>query len=264
MVVRASFLFLSLAGAALLFAPARSPAETVIPFAYREGLIWVKVKADDGGGPLNFLLDSGAGASVLNLPTARKLGVRLGAAERVRMVGTEEPARRVIGFRATVAGVPVSQSPLAVDLQSTSDLCRVPIDGLLGHDFFRDRIVQIDFKAGCIRLLDRADDRRCCAVVSLRLDHGAFCVPVSINGARPRWTRLDTGCDDALHWVTGTGGTSAQASLRLGDETIANVTTALHRTELFPAEAGLLGNGVLSNYRVTIDAVNRRLLLERS
>jgi len=38
----------------------------------------------------------------------------------------------------------------------------------------------------------------------------------------------------------------------------------MHATEIFPDEAGLLGNGVLSNYTITIDAVQNRLLLARS
>jgi len=32
--------------------------------------------------------------------------------------------------------------------------------------------------------------------------------------------------------------------------------------ELFPGEAGLLGNGTLSRYRVTIDGIRMRLVLE--
>ncbi len=33
---------------------------------------------------------------------------------------------------------------------------------------------------------------------------------------------------------------------------------------MFPDESGLLGNGILSNYIVTIDAVQKKLLLEKS
>ena len=149
-----------------------------------------------------------------------------------------------------------------MDLSQTSALCSRGIDGLLGEDFFFHRILQIDFRDLCIRLLDKADAARCCAVMPLKTDHSAFCVQVSVNGSEPRWTRLDTGCDDGLHWVTGSAG-QARTSLALGGETIRNVRTELHRSPLFPQEAGLLGNGVLSGYRVTIDGVNHRLLLAR-
>jgi hypothetical protein len=34
------------------------------------------------------------------------------------------------------------------------------------------------------------------------------------------------------------------------------------KREIFPGEAGLLGNGALSKYRVTIDGIGKRLVLE--
>ena len=254
----------SLVGGLLLLFCGLCQAGQVIPFEYRDGLIWVKVNTQHCDEPLNFLLDSGAGSSVLNLETARRLGVPLGARERVQCVGAAASAWRVGGFLADVKGIAILETPLALDLRETSELCSRPIDGLLGHDFFHERIVQIDFKARYIRLLDKANDRNACAVLSLRVRNDAMCVPVSMNGSSPKWTRLDTGCDDGLHWVARAGDGYVRTSLQLGSEEITNVRTALHRSEIFPSEAGLLGNGVLANYRVTIDALNGRLLLEKS
>ena len=240
-------------------------AGQIIPFVYRDGLIWVKVRTESSATPLNFLLDSGAGRSVLSLEAARKLGVRLGEPEKVQCVGTTALAWRTSGFRASLSDISLGESPLALDLQETSELCHQPIDGLLGQDFLRGRILQIDFKARCLRFLDEADQRNCCAVVALKMHRDAMCVAVSMNGSRSKWTRLDTGCDGALHWVGGgADGIYTRTSVRVGEETITNVLTAMHRSAIFPSEAGLLGNGILSNYRVTIDAVNQRLLLEKS
>jgi hypothetical protein len=251
-------------GGLLFVLCAHCHAGQVIPFEYRDGLIWVKVNIAASEEPLNFVLDSGAGSSVVSLETVRKLGIKRGASAKVRRVGANASAFRVSGFLADVAGVPISQTPLAIDLADTSQECSRAIDGLLGHDFFLGRIVQIDFKSRCIRLLDKAADRNCCAILSLRLTNAAMCVPVSVNGSKLKWTRLDTGCDDGLHWVAGTGNQYVRTSLQLGSERITNVKTALHNSEIFPGEAGLLGNGVLSDYRVTIDAVTHRLLLEKS
>lgn len=240
------------------------PANQVIPFEYRDGLIWIKVNTPQSKEPLNFVLDSGAGSSVLDLATARKLNVKLETRERVQCVGAAMSAWRVDGFSANVGGVAIRDTPLSLDLSETSELCSRRIDGLLGHDFFQDRIVQIDFKARCIRLLNEADDRNSCAVVSMKVRRGTMCVPVSVNGQRPRWTRLDTGCDAGLRWVQRGGHGYVRASLQVGQEDISDVQIALHHEEIFPSEAGLLGNGVLANYRVTIDAVKKRLLLEKS
>jgi len=40
------------------------------------------------------------------------------------------------------------------------------------------------------------------------------------------------------------------------------VKTALHGAPLFPGEAGLLGNGILSQFLVTVDWSNHQVLLE--
>jgi hypothetical protein len=237
---------------------------TQIPFDYADGLIWVKVKPAGAAQPLNFILDTGAGSSVLDLGTARKLGATFTSRERVQRVGEGVAAFRVTGFAAELAGIPVDSAPLALDLSETSALCSRRIDGLIGHDFFRDRIVQIDFKERCIRILDAADPRGSCADISLRVRNSALCVPVSLNGSRAKWTRLDTGCDGGLHWVDRTGGLGVRATVALGQEEIARVPTEFHRSAIFPSEAGLVGNAILSNYRITIDAINGRLLLHRS
>src|SRR5207249_1202930 len=42
---------------------------------YRDGLIWLKVDVIGKSEPLNFLLDSGAGISAIDLQTARNHGV---------------------------------------------------------------------------------------------------------------------------------------------------------------------------------------------
>ena len=125
-------------------------------------------------------------------------------------------------------------------------------------------MVQIDFKSRCIRVLEKADERGCCAILSMKVRNSALCVPVSLNGARPKWIRLDTGCDGALHWVDGAGGNDLRATVVLGDEEIDRVPTEFHRSAIFPSEAGLLGNAILSNYRITMDAVNGRFLMQRS
>jgi hypothetical protein len=235
-----------------------------IPFEFRDGLIWVKVQVSGSRAPLNFLLDSGAGSSVVDLSVARRLGVAFRGAVKVQRVGESIPAHRIIGFSAQAGGVAIQSDPLAVDLSDTSELCNRRIDGLIGHDFFRGRIVQIDFRDRCIRVLESVRRDESCVSIPLKVRNCAICVPVSMNGSRHRWTRLDTGCDGALHWVDGDGGDDVRATVAVGQEQIANVPASLRRSPLFPSEAGLLGNAILSNYRVTIDAVNGRLLLQRS
>jgi hypothetical protein len=234
-----------------------------IPIEIRDGLIWVKVQAAGQERPLNFLLDSGAGCSVLSANVAQKLGVKYGRTEKVRRVESTVMTRRVRDFQASVGGIPISETPLALDLSDVSDLCSRPVDGLLGHDFFSGRIIQIDFQASRLRILDEADPTTATSVLRMKVGQGAMLVPVSVDGSEPKWTRLDTGCDDSLHWVAGRDESYVSTSVQLGNEQLRGVKTALHAQEIFPQEAGMLGVGALRNYRVTIDAVNRQLLLEK-
>lgn len=244
---------------------ANTPDSGGIPIEIRDGLIWVKVQAQVAGlpRPLNFLLDSGAGCSVLSANVAEKLGVKYGRTEKVQRVDAATTARRVRDFQASVGGIPVSETPLALDLSDVSDLCSRPVDGLLGHDFFRGRIVQIDFQASRLRILGEAIPSTATTVLRMKVGQGAMLVPVSVNGSEPKWTRLDTGCDDGLHWVAGRDESYVSTSVQLGNAQLSGVKTALHAGEIFPREAGMLGVGVLRNFRVTIDAVNRQLLLEK-
>jgi hypothetical protein len=48
------------------------------PFQLREGMLWVVVRVPETPRELEFLLDSGAEASVIDLQTARNIGLTMG------------------------------------------------------------------------------------------------------------------------------------------------------------------------------------------
>lgn len=244
-------------------------------------MIWLKVRVAGQATPLDFLLDSGAGSSVLHLGTAQRAGLKLGARETVQGVGGSCTAYRIDRFAAMVANaVSVPGEVLALDLSGVAARCGARIDGLLGADFLRDRIVQIDFAAQKLRLLDRGEIAASRAqVLPLARRNDAFCVRVGVDRNSPQWMRLDTGCSSALEWVVAgaksrrASGTSLataagsdehiHADVLLGSERFAGVETGVHRKPIFSGEAGLLGNGLLSRFCVTVDAGKSRLLLER-
>lgn len=255
-------------------------AATEIPFTFQAGMIWLKVEAGASAAPLSFLLDSGAGKTVLDLGAARRLGVKLGARETVQGVDGRCAAYGVEGLGATVGSAPVPRRMLALDLRAVSAGCGRRVDGLLGADFFHDHIVQIDFAAQRIRLLspnEMAEGDGKALVLARRND--ALCIRAGIDGGAPQWMRVDTGCSGALEWVvTGAPGhrlaetsvATAEGSPKaietevvLGDEHISAVKTGLHRRPMFAGESGLIGNELLSRFRVTVDAAGGRLLLAR-
>lgn len=245
-----------------------------IPFDFVDG--YIVIHAHVGSQPVSLILDSGASASVLSLKAARRLHLDLGNPLPVNGVEADATAFGMKPATATVGGLPLGQFSLAVDLSNAARLCSEHVDGLLGADFFAGRITQIDFAHSRLRLLDAAP-----AIgqsLPLRARNGVFLLPVSVNGSHPRWTRLDTGCNDALHWVvprldaaqpprgvsigfiTDTQDESL-VDVRLGKFLLPHVETALHGHAIFPGEAGLLGSEILAQYCVTIDARASRIIL---
>jgi hypothetical protein len=251
-------------------------AGAAAPISLHDGLVWADV--DCGGTKLHFVVDTGAQSSCVNLAAARRLGLRLGNEVNVAGVGGGTTGYECTGFRASLGdgeGMRLPEKVVALDLSGPSRACREEIDGLIGADFFVGKVVRIDYRRG---LLSREEGVAPGDGTPLRIEDGVICVRVAVNGEEARWTRLDTGCTEALEWCKGADcrrkGTSESVALASwrGSAIWAEVTVGSTRAEgvpvkvrgqaIFPGEAGLLGNGVLSRYRVTIDGVGKRLLLE--
>ena len=259
---------------------AESKPLAAFPFEFRDGLMWVRVQVQSSTAPLNFLLDSGASVSVINLSTARKLGLKLAQRVEVRGVGSASKAFWPQQLTAKAGNLTLPGKYLAVDLSELSRACACGVDGLIGADFFRDRVTQIDFGTRTIRLLSSSEADIHACVVDLRPNRGALLAAVGVNSAKPQWMRVDTGCASALQWVANAAkGTKAKGSLSVGlteldmpttttavtvgSITFDSVPTGLHCRPIFDGESGLLGNGLLSRFeRVTIDTRAKRLVLE--
>lgn len=257
--------------------PVRS-ASCDLPIQFREGLLWLEVCVPQSKEPLLFLVDSGASVSVLNLATAQRLRLPLGPKVNVMAVRTRLRGHWPVKLSAKAKNLALPGEYLALDLSKLSGACSHPVDGLVGADFFRNRVVQIDYAAEKLSVLDA----RAVAggqSIPLEVRRCGLRVPVSVNGGRRQWVRLDTGCATAFQWVTSNvraehctsrlavGLTElaipqTTTSLRLGERPAETVPTGLHHREIFPGEAGLLGNGFLARFgTVTIDARAGRLHL---
>ena len=249
----------------LLFAVSAEARD--IPFDFVDGYILVHASVD--AHPITLVLDSGASASVLSLEAARRLHIALGEAQPVDGVEAEGTAFEMKPVRPKVEGLVLGEFALAVDLRNAEQLCSEPVDGLIGADFFTGRVTQIDYAHRRLRLLQEAPTEG--ESLPLLAKNGVYSLPVSVNGSKPRWTRLDTGCNDSLHWVVPRMATAPHrrgvsigfitntadetlVSVGLGRLTLPHVATTLHGSALFPGEAGLLGSEVLAQYQVTIDA----------
>src|SRR4051812_21582453 len=125
-----------------------------IPFEFRDGLLWVKVQTEKSPEPLTFLLDSGATRSVIDLPAAKRLKIQRG--DRVNVQGVHGAASGYWPARldAFADGLSLPKKYLVTDLSALSKECHSSIDGLLGADFFAGKIVEVNFVAFTVRVLD--------------------------------------------------------------------------------------------------------------
>jgi hypothetical protein len=256
----------------LLFQQSNASARE-IPFTLSNGYILVQASVDSR--PVTLLLDSGASASVLSLEAARSLHLATGKAHFVDGVDADGTAFDLKPVASSARGISLGDIQLAIDLRNAAQLCPRHIDGLIGAGFFEGRVTQIDYANRRIVFLDKPPAQG--EPLPLRFQNGVFCLPVAVNGSKPRWTRLDTGCNDALHWVVPrivsnerrgvsigfvtNSADQTRVSVGLGNIRLHKVETALHASPIFPGEAGLLGGGILSRYRVTIDDRAGRIIL---
>ncbi len=238
--------------------------------------------APDGSPPLRLLLDTGASDSVLTPRYARRLGVSVRAQKST-------PYRR-----ATRLGRDLQ---FWVDTQSSDTASRIGWEyGLLGGTFLRQYVVELDFAAHRVRLLDPqryevpqqadADDD---AVLPLELVGNRPLVDLSIAGHTVR-LMLDTGVWNAAlvsGSVARTAGLETAAlaglragsvwgpldvefaeapSVRVGPFELSNVPVLVAPHGWYnmgPATDSMLGYDLLSQFTVRIDYPRRRLWLRR-
>jgi hypothetical protein len=125
--------------------------------------------------------------------------------------------------------------------------------------------VQIDFTSRTVRLLQRAElNEAGCESLTLSARNDALCARIAIDENAPQWLRLDTGCNTALEWVvTGHKAKNLSATtlglnsgpvreihtnVQLGGIHLSAVRTGIHTEQMFAGEAGLIGNGLLSQF----------------
>jgi hypothetical protein len=132
-----------------------SSEPTTIPIEVWSNHIYVKVCLS--GRELEFILDTGAGVTSLDLNTAKQLGVGLG---QTFTVGGAGPGR-VAGARVDVATVTLAGTSIAQNVATAIDLSSIPsreahrMDGILGDDFIGRHVLALDYARSELRIYDR-------------------------------------------------------------------------------------------------------------
>ena len=120
-----------------------------LPFQQQRNFIIVSARIN-GSGPYNFLLDTGAGTSIITSPhLADSLGLRRG--ERFRVIGAGGQTTSLLAYqlnnvRLTMSGVEapaMSMLVLSEDVLNLSGYVGMPIHGILGPEFFYSFVVTV-------------------------------------------------------------------------------------------------------------------------
>jgi len=124
-----------------------SRAPVVIPFELSErGHIFLRVRVNNSE-PLWFILDSGSGDTVLNYRLIKKLNLKIEAEGEASGAGGDQAAVLTTGLSLDVSGVKLTHQDIpAIDFQRLEKSIGREIDGMLGYDFIRRFVVEVDYE----------------------------------------------------------------------------------------------------------------------
>ncbi|MFL6227864.1 MAG: aspartyl protease family protein [Pyrinomonadaceae bacterium] len=272
-----------------------------IPFELYANVIFLRARVN-GSEPLSFIFDTGAGINVVN--ASRAAGLSLARASGgVTAKGTGGTVEGTLATGATVAlpGVEAFGQRIAVlPLDSLEPHVGRRVDGILGYDFIKQFVVEIDYERKTISFHDpRTYQYR---------GRGAI-IPVGLRGGTPFITttvdlsaadsvtgefEIDTGSDGALgvydYFVRaralrqhlprmsapqkgmGVGGETSSVEarvkdFRVGRFRIENPVISLSEDDneeggARPKYDGMIGTEVFRRFKVVIDYARSRLILE--
>jgi Aspartyl protease len=190
--------------ALLAAGPALGPSGScaVITYQSDDRLLHVRVRVN--GVPLWFDIDSGARHSVIDLTTAKRLGLSFVRADRMGGAGRGT----AMMFHTAPLTVSVGNARLRVGDPWVIDLSHVGtsrhIDGLVGEDFFKAYVVRIDPLARTVSFCDPKSFTHTSsgATVPLIAANDRLFVNMTLtlpNGvSATHRVRIDTGSDDAV------------------------------------------------------------------
>jgi predicted aspartyl protease len=180
-----------------------SPSSAKVKFRLAGGaqpLILLPVHVN-GDGPFDFILDTGAGTSLLTPELAKELKVDILGSKEGQSAGGKVSVSLAKARSLSVGELRVEDVDLGiVDLAHVGKTIGAKIDGDLGYNFLKQFRVTIDYNACEIRLEDskrvESFGRKSKTEVSIRLAHPAkplILVDVHANGRGPFQFAIDTG-----------------------------------------------------------------------
>ena len=279
----------------------RRDAGIAVPFEYFKQHIYIKVNVDGRSGLL-FMLDSGANKNILNLRTARQLGMHPEKIARESNVGFAAGRISVGGVktvRARIDSTDIADDMTVMDLTPFERRFGHATDGMLGSPFLKRFTARVDFQKKLLTLFpaDRYAYHGSGESVRISGRSSSIVIPVILSGSEydshPAQMEVDTGsnatlsvyrhCVHRLHLEQsilqarlglgyGVNGDFSNTQGAIDSLGIGRVETYNLPVDYFePAEpihpkcevAGSMGNGVLQSFKAVIfDVPHDRIIFE--
>lgn len=132
----------------------------VIPFQLgHRGHIFIPIQVNNSE-PLWFVLDSGSSSTVLNKRLVEKLKLKVEAVGEAEGGGGAEEAVLASGVTLNLSGIRlINQQLPAIDFKGLEAALGRNIDGILGYDFIRLFVVEVDYEARVVKTYNAASYR---------------------------------------------------------------------------------------------------------
>jgi hypothetical protein len=269
-----------------------------IPFELSNNIILVQSQVNDSR-PLWFIFDTGANSSVINARLVKELNLQTRGRVGGAASGGKIEAELITGVTLAVPGVSVSQQTIAsLPMDVFSMVFGKSIDGIIGYDFIRQFVVEIDYAAKVMHLYAPASfnrpvsgetlpirfiNRKPFVNAKIKLEErdaveGAFMIDtggdtaMSINAPFVKQHQFLKSLPIVQQSISGgAGGTSKSITARvvniqLGQFIINNplveFSQATEGTETLSTYAGLLGGEVFRRFTLILDYARQRIILE--
>ena len=270
-----------------------------IPLELSSDLMVVKARVNRSR-PLHFIFDTGAAISVIDPESAQALGLRAKGKLNLDATGGTVQSGLIQPVSLSLAGVTVFNQALAtIDLGTFASLFGFKIDGIIGHDFINNFVVEIDYAAGLLNLYEPASYKYSGAGESIPIEiieKTPFArARIMLNGREPiegkfevdtggtgilnlnnpfvnKHKMLETLSNQAESKMGGAGGSAAAVkahipSLAVGSLVVKNPLLVFAQgTEGSEGSSefdGLLGGEFFSQFKTILDYSRSRIILER-
>lgn len=255
-----------------------------VPFDTAMGGLVVVRAALNGGEPGWWVVDSGASVCVVDAALAERRALERGGSGSVSGAGAGRvaadtirgPVQVEVGGQATEC-----ERTISVDLAGLTEPLRLRIDGILGFDFFRRHVVEIDYAQRRLRLHDPQSYRYAGTgqrvPLQFRGRHPYVVARITVGDGPPveRTLLVDTGSGDAVDdslllrtprpTRTVTGGVGLGSTYQLTSGLLDAVELGGFRIVEVPSVAAgvaLVGGAVLRRFTVILDYGRQEMILE--